>query len=186
MGTGDVSLFIAVIAVIVSLYAARTSTRAHREKLTDEAVLALYGQFELLSDLRLTYWQVSHLFEVPENYDDTCVAVKRAVGTASTQDKARYYLMETATALRIFSFFEQVLYQQAAAKRHGDKGRQHFFQEVLDYFTDHWLRNPRMLYLWESGLHHKFEAETVHYINVKIRSGPAGAALPRDARGPVG
>jgi hypothetical protein len=75
------------------------------------------------------------------------------------------------------------MYQQRLAKKHHDQQRVQFLQEVLDYFTSEWLRNPRLLHLWETGLAHRYEDATVAYYGAHVLAGGA-PALVRDIEGP--
>jgi hypothetical protein len=70
----------------------------------------------------------------------------------------------------IFSMFEYILTDYNVSKRIyfiGDRWRAKTDSEVLEYFTSHLLRNPRLLYYW-SKLSSEYGEDIVAYYNAQV------------------
>lgn len=181
------SLIVAITAGIISLYAVFRANKAHNEKLAADTVILLYSHFQTFSDVRVANWEVSHLFELASGYEQVCSNLLAAVQPLGEPRRHELLLKERAIALRIFDLFEQTLYQKVTADTYRDPYRSRFLQEVLDYFTGRWLRNPRLRYLWDDGLHEKFEPATVEYYNNHINGGDNSETIASsDPMGPYG
>lgn len=175
----------ACVAVLISVYGALRAVHAHHETLATETVVQLYGHFQTLSDLRMANWELSHLFELPSNYDEVSRSLAVALGPLSEARQEELLLKERAIALRIFDLFEQVLYQKTTADRYHDPARREFLQSVLDYFTGRWLRNPRLVHLWRTAMSESYETATIAYYDRHVVDAiVAPEVLRLDAAGP--
>jgi len=68
----------------------------------------------------------------------------------SEKKRAEYILKERAFANFLFGFYENTLFQYNESLKSRNKDRTDFLRKALDYFRNKVLRNPRLLYLWDS------------------------------------
>jgi hypothetical protein len=154
----------AAVAVVVSLAASWVALRAHREALAQGTFADVYDEFNKLSELRLQHWELSHMQEVPENYDAAVSVLSVALEDMSNSQRHQLLVQERAVAIRIFSLFEHACYQCRHAHSNRDGNRAEFLDEVLAYFTGRLLQNPRLRYFWMSdggNLRVYYEPETI-------------------------
>lgn len=140
-----------------------------------ETQTLIHDQYELCRDLdkiRVEQPQISHLLALPTkagvsewaNYDLFRANVKAIVsknrpptksdGGASDEwlaAAATLYLQEHAVALHVFDIYEQTLLQFGAAESAQDKERTKVLRDLLDYYEQKLLRNPRLRYHWSHG-----------------------------------
>jgi hypothetical protein len=167
------AIAISCIALIFSVASYFRGPQQHSDILTSDIIRDTYSDFLEMSDLRGQFPLQSHLFATPDTYQN----VKRQVDEATETDKldqkkvAKLHLQERAVADRLFTMFEHSFYQWRQANRQSDLAREEFLREVLDYFTDRLLRNPRLLWYWSPNggnmLAH-FESETINFYDVNI------------------
>ncbi len=145
----------------------------------------MYDEFNELSALRLAHPEVSHLFELPESYTALSASVRAAAGTMDESRRQQLLIQERSAAIRVFSMFEQAVYQRTQALRQKDSTRAAFLDEVLGYLTGTLFRNPRLAFLWsrEGGnLCGHYEAETIEFYEERVQV-PDEAI---DSEGPFG
>ena len=131
------ALLISIAAFAVAWMSFLQEPQRQSDQLTSEMIRSAYSDFIAMTDLRTQYPFQSHLFEVPGNYE----AVRRQVRSATVDVRAkatesdRLSLEERAIADRLFTMFEQALYQWRQARERKDSPREQFLREVLVYFT---------------------------------------------------
>lgn len=145
--------------------------------------------------MRLDNWELSHVLELPETYSEICRTLCSALGDVNDHHRAELLVRERAVAIRVFTLFEQTCYYRDSARKDGDRERLAFLEEVLAYFTNRLLLNPRLRYLWAKGggnLQIYFEPETVSFYTSCISTGGPngdevqGTSLAIDSTGPYG
>ena len=99
---------IAIVVSVISVYYAHTAQTTSCRFVTIERH---YDAFIEFSRLRLENWQVSHLFETPDNYAQIKGAVQSAFRTLFQDQQEQLLLKERACAAIIFTQYESTLYQ---------------------------------------------------------------------------
>jgi len=181
---------VAGFAVLVSLASAYVSVRAYRDSIANEILDQTYEEFNALGELRMNHWETAHLADIPEEYERSCSMIRRGLGDIDDAKRCELLVKERSFAIRIFSMFEQVLYQHDNARGARDAGRAQFLDEVLGYFTGRLLLNPRLVYYWlpdGGGLRALFEPRTREYFESALsRSGTFDQDRDADPEGPYG
>lgn len=129
---------------------------AHHQRTTFEMIDGLYSLCHKLEDHLLSDWRLAHLFCVGSAHADeqqientvyrrTCDAIRKSLETDATapsltalREKERLF------AIHVFIIYEQAYYhwrETSIVLRQ----RKRFLREMLAYFTDRLLRNPRLL-----------------------------------------
>jgi hypothetical protein len=179
---------IAIVALLVSIITAYQSCSSSRDVAKSEAIRQSYATFEELTRLQLEDWQLSHMFALPDRYDEVVREVSLSSTCLSRAKQSELLLRERAIADLIFNTFEEVYYQWKQANDAGDSRRSAFLKEVLDYLTGRLLRNPRLLYYWSAsggGLSASYEIETQNYYDSMVLKNPQSPLLRgADAKGP--
>ena len=147
----------AAVVVITLVYLARQVrhgseqtaqlTRQHEDERTADLVQTLYGKVQETLTHKLTYWNLSHVLELPDSYHEVRDQIRIAVADLSVGE--RVALLETEKTLAEMQLlqFEETFYHYELAVRAGDDTRKAIVGEILDYFTLGMLRNPRTLWL---------------------------------------
>jgi hypothetical protein len=143
-----ITVIIAALAVVVSLYSLHVSRGSERQSREHDTVTSYYDEFDELAQLRMEYWQASHLLELPENYALAKQYLTLALTPLTAAARNQMLLRERAIATRIFSLFEQTCYYREQAEKQQDHDRVEFLDAVLTYFTGRLLANPRLRWLW--------------------------------------
>jgi hypothetical protein len=180
----SVSIALAAVAVVVSIAAAWVSLHAQREVIRSETVTATFEGFRRVSELRVSCWQAAHVLETPENYDRTVGLLRTALADTAPAEIAEMLVRERAVAIAVVQIFEESVFQYEHATRLRDAGRARFLEDVLGYYTERLLLNPRLLWLWapEGGnMRADFEPATRSYYDAHVQV-PKGA--PVDSVGP--
>ena len=175
---------IAVVALVVSLLTAWILLHAQREAIRAETVTATFEGFRRLAELRSTSWQAAHILDPPENYDRTVSLLRAALTETPPAGVAELLVKERAAAIAAIQIFEESLYQYEQARRLRDRERARFLEQMLGYYTERLLLNPRLLYLWTpdgGNLRADFDPPTGAYYDAHVKI-PAGATF--DERGP--
>jgi hypothetical protein len=161
------SLIVSALALVVSGLSVFISFRFQRATSVSNLVDRQYNAFNELAKVRLANYEVSHIFEVVEQYTFVRNAVKESVGRIANDRRHVLYLKERSMAIFVFTLYENTFYQHKFAKEAGDTAQVKFLADILFYFTNKLLRNPRLLYFWMPGggsLSTYFEKDTrAHY-----------------------
>ena len=174
----NVGIALAAVAIVVSLLAAWVSLHAQRELLRAETVSGVFEGFRRVTELRIVHWQAAHLLETPENYDATASLLRTALAGVSPAENAELVVRERAVAIALLQIFEESVYQHEHAQRLRDRGRAAFLDDVLAYFTERLLLNPRLLYPWSpkgGNIRADFEPPTRAYYEAHLQ-------IPAEAR----
>jgi len=162
---------ISVLALIVSGLSAYYSLASHKDVSGIETIRKEYEFYYEFERLEIENWQLSHIFALPEWYDENIKLVSSSLTTLDAGKRAELLLKERAIARFIFTNFEEIMYESRHARQVGDSERAAFLEEVLDYFTDRLLRNPRLLYQWSPDggkLAADFESDTRKYYDERV------------------
>lgn len=168
----SLGLALAVVAIVVSVLAAWTSLHAQREVIRAETVTAIFDGFRRVSELRIGAWEAAHVLETPENYERTAALLRTALAGTPPEGAAELRIRERAVAVALIQIFEESVYHYEHARRLRDPGRQEFLRDVLDYYTERLLLNPRLLHLWSpvgENVREDFEPPTRAYYDQHVR-----------------
>jgi hypothetical protein len=178
------ALLISIAAFGVAWVSFLQEPERQSDQLTSDVIRNAYSDFIEMTDLRTQFPFQSHLFEVVTNY--RVVRDQVSFATVDLRNKPnerhRLSLEERAIADRLFTMFEQALYQWRQARERKDSPREQFLREVLEYFTSRLLQNPRLLWYWSpkgGNLSVNYEVATMEYYNTNVRP-----HSPGDAEGP--
>ena len=163
-------------AVLVSVLAIWISLRTHAESSAANTIWSQYERFSRIVQTQIENSQFSHLFVVPETYPAMLSQVTASVEDLSPQERLRLELQERAMADYILNEFELSFYQINRARPRFDKQSKEFFEEVLAYFTQRLLRNPRLLYYWSRDggqLCLNYEPSTIEYYERRVLNDPS-------------
>jgi hypothetical protein len=166
-------MVVAIIAVVISILTLYHAKLSHKDELRTLIVEKQYSAFDELAQTRLQNWELAHVFELSENYDKVITTLKSALNVLSEEKKAELILRERAIAMYIFQTYENSYYQWKNAIKAGDKERKNFLDEVLGYYAERLLRNPRLLYYWDKNggnLSGFFEEVTQQHYNDNVIS----------------
>lgn len=122
----------------------------HRQRSTFDMIDGLYSLCHILQNHMLQEWRLSHLFCIGVDIYET---TKREIAAATVQDedaRRRLAVMERQFAVHIFVIYEQVYFQWMNSSRI-ERARRVFLSEMLSYFTDRLLRNPRLVAYFASN-----------------------------------
>jgi hypothetical protein len=180
----EIATVLAVAALVISLITAWVLLHAQREVIRAETVTGIFEGFRRLAELRSSSWQAAHVLDVPENYDRTVSRLREALKDTPPTEVAELLVKERAAAIAAIQIFEESLYQYEQARHLRDRARAGFLNEMLVYYTERLLLNPRLLYLWsEDGenVRADFEPPTRDYYDAHVQI-PEAAVF--DDRGP--
>lgn len=162
-----VAVIISICALIFSILSYRDIPKRHSDTRTADMINNSYSELLGMTTFQAQYPMQGHLYATAGNYEAICQKVRIATGLEMTDaDISRNEIIEIALAMSIFAYFEHHFFQWEQAKKGKDKVRTQFLLEVLKYFTERLLRNPRLLWLWaESGanLREHFEDKVREY-----------------------
>ena len=77
---------ISIIALLVSIVSAYESCPSSKDIAKSEAIRQSYTTFEELTRLQLENWQLSHMFALPDKYDEV---VKQVTSSSGVIDPAK-------------------------------------------------------------------------------------------------
>ncbi|WP_431263712.1 hypothetical protein ACQ859_27880 [Roseateles chitinivorans] len=177
-----VALVVSAIALVFAVMTYLREPGRDSDKVTVDLIRQVYSDFISITEQRAAHPLQSHLFEVPDNYEASAAQVRLAVGAVrgNKAEVSRLLLEERAVADRIFTMFEQAFYQWSNAKENGDSRREKFLQDVLNYYTERLLRNPRLVWYWSAAggkllVHYETATQEFYSKNVKPSSLKADA-----------
>ena len=132
-----------------------------------QSVNSQYQIFIDLAEMGIEHPDIGHLLALPKAYDSVACDVARHIALLPAADRAAYPLKERAAADYIFTLFERSVYHQPVTS--GWRGRlfshtRKVNDEVVAYFTQRLLRNPRLLWYWDAdggGLRGHYEPDTI-------------------------
>jgi len=171
------AVFVSIIALVVSAYAALVDFESHRDELGANTINDVYEEYRAGFNLQIEWPEISHLYAVSD-YSQTCAAAALATSSRSREERALLRLREQSVALSLFVSFERFLFLRNQAVAVGDSARAAFLQINVDYYTERLLRNPRLRWLWSpsgGGLYQQLEVETREYYNLKVNGGAEDA-----------
>jgi hypothetical protein len=189
VGRNDIEFWLKVLGVIGGLFALILTWRTHAERATFEMIDRLYSLCHVLENHALANWHMAHLFCISkdrskgEGKDEYECFKERIKNQVDGNEKMRSELMvkEKLFAIHIFIVYEQVYYQWKNTSRFLHRRRRKFLKEMLSYFTDRLLRNPRLVaFLQEDkdGRSLHLEAESKRYIDEKMMGVMGDSAGP--------
>lgn len=152
----------AIIALFFSVWSFKRSTSSAKVASQRADIASQYSQFTNFNRLRLEFPRQSHLMEVPKHYREVCGDIRSICRNESAAARTELKIQERGVAILIFSMYEKILFDLQTFEQEDERDAT-FLKAVLVYLRLHWLRNPRLLYLWsESGgsLCSLFEAST--------------------------
>ena len=133
------------LAFGVAVVALLLTWLTHAQRSNFDMIDRMYSLCHTLEGHVLKEWRVGHLFAITQaEYE----SVKRRI-EVHTQDADVDELLvkEKLFAVHIFVVYEQVLYQWKSSSRLHHHRRREFLGEMISYFTDRLLANPRLVHL---------------------------------------
>jgi hypothetical protein len=179
-----------VIGALSFLGAWFLTWRTHSERATFEMIDRLYTLCHTLQAHLLREWRLSHLFCIGE-HDYEQMKTKVAEGL-EPKERSEFLAKEQMFAIHVFVVYEQVFYQWTHSSRWFHRRRRKFLKDMLSYFTERLLLNPRLQYFLQcdpegSSLH--LEKSSVEFLE-KVRTDHKKAKKELDVKtdeiGPFG
>lgn len=168
-----IAVLLSVVALLVSAYSLVAARKQHQDERATELLDQIYDDWEQMAAPER--WEVSHLNEVPETYEHIRDVLRAYATGLPIQEQRRLYLLERTIAISIFTAFELTLNQWRRAVAIGDAEREKVLDQEIDYYTDTFLRNPRLLWLWSEdggGLVRQADPPTVEFYNRRVLDDP--------------
>lgn len=163
-------LILQVLGAVGIITALFLTWRTHAERATFEMIDRLYT---LGHELHLTVvkdWRLAHLKAVrASDYEKTKAIVSAGL---SDEQKSEYAVKELMLAIHIFNVYEHVYYQWKTSSRIWLPGRKTFLDEMLKYFTERLLVNPRLAAILDSdltGVSLHLESESKDYLDKNLK-----------------
>lgn len=141
------AIVLSIGAFAMSAYSVFIVVRQHEDERTAEFAQTLYERVQENNVLKLEYWEIGHLFEMPEDYERTRNRLRLAVKDKSEAERIKLIESEKAIASMHLITFEELFYNLSLAIQSGDRTRQQIVKETIGYYTNGVLRNPRVLWL---------------------------------------
>ena len=184
----QMSDILALAAIMISALSIWFSLRTHIESSASQTVWSQYEHFAKILQAHIDHSQLGHLFTVPASYEMVLKQVTDSIKDLSPQEKMRLQLQERSMADYIFNEFEQSFYQISRVRPRFDSRSRKFYGEVLNYFTNTLLRNPRLLYYWSQDggqLCFNYEPSTIEFYEAAVLNNPSlPLKFAPDAMGP--
>jgi hypothetical protein len=140
-----IEFWLKVFGVFGALIALTVTWRTHAERATFEMIDRLYTLCHTLQAHALREWYLAHLFCIGEGeYNSVKARIKMQASTEPTRC-AEFAVKEKLFAIHVFIIYEQVFYQWKHTSRVLHRRRRRFLAEMLSYFTDRLLQNPRLV-----------------------------------------
>jgi hypothetical protein len=139
----DIELYAKIIGIFGVILALLLNWRAHAERSTFDMIDKMYSLCHTLESHLLKEWYLSHLFCIDDDeYYKTKTIIAKKVKEEQIEE---LQIKERLFAIHVFIVFEQVLYQKKHSSFWLNRKRNLFLKEMLSYFTDRLLQNPRLL-----------------------------------------
>ncbi len=142
--------FFSIFALVVSFSSAYFSIKSYRDTVTQQAIDNTYKTFYDISVAGMDHSDLIHLCTMPESYDLVQKEIHLSLMPITEKKRAEYLLRERAFANYLFGFYENILLQYDESVKNRNTDKSEFLHGILDYLRDKVLRNPRLLYLWDS------------------------------------
>jgi len=143
--------FMSIFALVVSFLSAYFSIKSYRDTVTQQAIDNTYKTFYDISVAGMNNSDLFHLCAMPESYNMVQKEIHVSLMPITEKKRAEYRLKERAFANYLFGFYENTLLQYNESIKNRNEDRTNFLNGILDYFRTKVLRNPRLLYLWDSN-----------------------------------
>lgn len=169
----SIAVAMSIIALLVSGYALVAARQQHEDERATELLDQIYEDWDQMAAPER--WEVSHLNEVPATYEHVRDVLRAYATALPVQEQRRVYLLERTTAIRIFTAFELALNQWRRATEIGDINRREMLDQEIDYYTEVFLRNPRLLWFWSEdggGLVLQADPPTVDFFEQRVLNDP--------------
>jgi len=142
--------FFSVFALVVSFASAYFSIKSYRDTVTQQAIDNTYKTFYDIFATAMDHSDLTHLCTIPEGYNIVERNVHLSLMPITEKKRAEYILKERAFANYLFGFYENTLLQYDESIKNRNRDKADFLIGILDYFRVRVLRNPRLVYLWDS------------------------------------
>jgi len=141
------AIVLSIGAFAMSAYSVFIVVRQHEDERTAEFAQTLYERVHEYNLLKLEYWELGHVFEMPEDYEKTRDRLRLAVKDRSEAERIKLIESEKSIVSMQLITFEELFYNLSLAMQSGDRTRQQIVEETIEYYTQGVLRNPRVLWL---------------------------------------
>jgi hypothetical protein len=191
LSRADIEFWLKLLGVIGALGALALTWRTHAQRATFEMIDRLYSSCHVLVGHALTTWQLAHLFCIgQEEYQRVKERIRNQVAGDETRC-SELIVKEKLYAIHVFVVYEQIYYQWWHTSGFLSKRRE-FLHDMLSYFTDRLLQNPRLVYFLQAdkdGVSLHLERTSKKYIDERINGAPCdseGPFVPCDRPGDPG
>ena len=171
------TLFLTAIGIIVSLLG---TWWTHQQRATFDMIDGIYGLCHTLHGHLRNEWRLSHLFCIG---DEVYYETRDRIAKSPNLPKDELQVKERLFAVQVFIIYEQAFYQWQKSSL-WLPNRRKFLHEMLAYFTERLLRNPRLVAYLESdrtGRTLHLERDSMEYLYTAIN---ATGSVKRDDTGP--
>jgi hypothetical protein len=145
----DIEFWLKLVGGLAALIALAATWRTHSERSTFEMIDKLYTLCHALVAHAMRDPFLSHLFAITnKEYEEVKVAIQNNIKPETPISE--YRIKEKLFAIHEFIIFEQVYYQWKNTSWLFHRKRRRFLRDILSYFTDRLLVNPRLLYFLRS------------------------------------
>jgi hypothetical protein len=183
-----IEFWLKVFSVPAALIALIVTWRTHADRATFEMIDRLYTLCHALEAHALREWYLAHLFCVGEQEYGLVRARIRQQAAAEPARCPEFLIKEKLFAIHVFIIYEQIYYQRKYTTRFLHRRRFDFLVEMLSYFTDRVLQNPRLIAFLRadpSGVSLHMEGCSRQFVEDAFqRIAAAGKVAPEDREGP--
>jgi hypothetical protein len=182
-----IEFWLKLVGGLAAVFALAATWRSHSERSTFEMIDKLYTLCHALVAHAMRDYYLSHMFAIGDKeYDEVKAAIQERI-TTDRAAIAEYRIKEKLFAIHVFIIYEQVYYQWSNTSEFFHPKRRKFLKDILSYFTDRLLVNPRLLYFLEAdpkgeSLH--LEEQSKKYLNDVIAERKKKGKLRVDEKGP--
>jgi len=138
------------VATMIALIVTMTMTRlANNERATFEMIDKVYSLCHTLHGHLIREWQLIHLFTTTEA---SYWSSRRHIDGDYNEEQCKQWLeKERLLAIHIFIAYEQVYFHYCNTAKYM-RGRRRFLEQMLSYFTERVLNNPRLKALFQADM----------------------------------
>jgi hypothetical protein len=134
-------------AFAMSAYSVLVVLRQHEDERTAELTHTLYERIQGIYVLKLEHPNLGHIFEMPEDYILTRDRLRLVATDMSEAERITLVESEKSIAVMHYLMFEELYYNLSLATQSNERTRLHVIEEMIGYYTNGLLRNPRVLWL---------------------------------------
>ncbi len=132
----QLSTVISVLALAFSIVSGGYSYRSGLENSINETVNKQYESIIEIQKIPIENPNLSHLFALPDEYEEVKKRVMDANSSISSTERARFFLQERAVADEIFTLFERSVVEKSEVFDPFFDSRAAFDSDIISYYTE--------------------------------------------------